>query len=68
MDELDINPPGGSKFKPQEWKTRKELLEQFESSRKKGRGFLQKNYRRSAVEHHLAHVVRGQVDDGADAV
>ena len=41
MDELDINPPGGSKFKPPEWKTREELLEQFESSLKKGRKVLQ---------------------------
>jgi len=42
MDELDINPPGGSKFKPQEWKTRRDLLEQFEASLKKGRDVLQK--------------------------
>ncbi len=31
MDEIDINPPGGSKFKPPEWKTRKEL---FSSSKR----------------------------------
>jgi len=42
MDELDINPPGGSKFKPQPWKTRKDLLEQFEASLKNGREVLQK--------------------------
>jgi uncharacterized damage-inducible protein DinB len=42
MDELDINPPGGSKFRPQDWKTRGELLEQFENSLKKGREVLQK--------------------------
>ena len=42
MDELDINPPGGPKFKPQSWKTRKELLEQFEASLKKGREVLEK--------------------------
>jgi len=42
MDELDINPPGGAKFKPQPWKTRKDLLEQFEASLKKGREVLQK--------------------------
>lgn len=41
QDELDINPPGASKYKPQEWKTRKELLEQFENSLKKGREVLQ---------------------------
>jgi hypothetical protein len=34
LDELDINPPGGSKFRPPEWKTRSELLEQFESQPK----------------------------------
>jgi uncharacterized damage-inducible protein DinB len=42
MDELDINPPGSPKFRPQEWKTRSELLEQFENSLKKGREVLQK--------------------------
>src|SRR5215475_13284472 len=42
IDELDINPPGGPKFKPQPWTTRKELLEQFEASLKKGREVLQK--------------------------
>src|ERR1700750_1293418 len=41
MDELDINPPGGSKYKPQEWKTRKDLLDQFDASLKKGREVLQ---------------------------
>ena len=41
-DELDINPVGGPKFSPQEWKTRRELLEQFEASLKKGREVLQK--------------------------
>ena len=42
MDEIDINPPDGSKFKPPEWKTRQELLQQFEESLKKGREALQK--------------------------
>ena len=42
MDELDINPPGGPKYRPQEWKTRRDLLEQFEASLKKGREVLQK--------------------------
>jgi len=41
MDEIDINPPGGPKFKPQPWKTRNDLLEQFEDSLKKGREALQ---------------------------
>jgi uncharacterized damage-inducible protein DinB len=40
MDELDINPPGGPKFVPKEWKTRTELLGQFEASVKKGREVL----------------------------
>jgi uncharacterized damage-inducible protein DinB len=42
MDELDINPPGGPKFKPQDWKTRRDLVEQFEASLRKGREVLQK--------------------------
>jgi hypothetical protein len=42
IDEFDINPPGGSKFRPPEWKTRQELLSQFEASLKKGREVLQK--------------------------
>jgi len=42
LDELDINPPGGSKYKPQEWNTRRDLLEQFEASLKKGREALLK--------------------------
>jgi uncharacterized damage-inducible protein DinB len=42
LDELDINPAGGPKFKPQPWKTRRDLLEQFEASLKKGREVLQK--------------------------
>jgi uncharacterized damage-inducible protein DinB len=41
MDEVDINPPGGSKFKPEPWKTRQDLLQQFEASLKKGREILQ---------------------------
>jgi uncharacterized damage-inducible protein DinB len=42
MDELDINPPGGSKYKPAEWRTRGELLEQFENSLRRGREVLSK--------------------------
>lgn len=41
VDELDINPPGGSQYRPPAWKTRKELLDQFEASLKKGRQVLQ---------------------------
>jgi uncharacterized damage-inducible protein DinB len=42
MDELDINPQGGPKFKPQDWKTRQDLIQQFEASLKKGREVLQR--------------------------
>ena len=42
MDEVDINPPGGPKFAPQPWKTRQELLQQFEASLQKGKEILQK--------------------------
>ena len=41
LDELDINPPGGSKYRPQEWRTRRDLLDQFEASLKRGREVLQ---------------------------
>jgi len=41
LDELDIDPPGGSKFRAPEWKTRKELLDSFEAALKKGREVLQ---------------------------
>jgi uncharacterized damage-inducible protein DinB len=42
MDEIDINPAGGSKFKTQPWKTRQDLLQQFEASLQKGKEILQK--------------------------
>jgi uncharacterized damage-inducible protein DinB len=48
MDEVDINPPGGSKFKPEPWKTRQDLLQQFEASLKKGREILE-----STSDDHL---------------
>jgi uncharacterized damage-inducible protein DinB len=41
MDELDINPVDGPKFRPPAWKTRQELIQQFETSLKKGREVLQ---------------------------
>ncbi len=41
MDEVDINPVGGPKFSPQPWTTRRDLLDQLESSLKKGREVLQ---------------------------
>jgi len=40
MDELDINPPGGSQYRPPVWKTRRDLLDQFEASLKRGREVL----------------------------
>ena len=40
MDELDINPPGGSRYRPPEWKTRSDLLAQFDASLEKGRQVL----------------------------
>lgn len=48
MDELDINPPGGSRFRPPDWKTRKELLAQFESSLEKGQKVL-----KETTDNHL---------------
>ena len=48
MNELDINPPGGPKFRPPEWKTRGDLLDQFEASLKKGREVLEKT-----TDNHL---------------
>jgi uncharacterized damage-inducible protein DinB len=47
-DELDINPAGGSQYRPQPWKTRRELLDQFEASLKKGREVL-----RNTNDDHL---------------
>lgn len=40
-DELEINPPGGPQHRPPQWKTRADLLAQFEASLKKGRETLQ---------------------------
>ena len=42
VDELDINPPGGSTYKPPQWQTSRDLLDVFEASLKKGRDVLQK--------------------------
>jgi uncharacterized damage-inducible protein DinB len=50
VDELDINPPGGPKFKPQAWTTRRELLDQFEASLRKGREVLA-----ATTDDHLFH-------------
>jgi len=40
MDELDIHPPGGPQNRPEEWKTRQDLVKQFEASLEKGRKAL----------------------------
>ena len=48
MDELDINPPGGPKFKPPDWKTRADLLVLFEKSLQKGREVL-----KNTTDDHL---------------
>ena len=49
-DELDIAPVDGPKFKPPEWKTRADLLEQFEASLQKARSVLQ-----STTDDRLLH-------------
>jgi hypothetical protein len=67
MDELDINPPGGSKFKPQEWKTRRDLLEQFEASLKKGRDVLQKTTDDRLAQNQVARAGRRQADARASS-
>jgi len=41
MDEIDINPVGGSKFKTEPWKTREDLLRQLDASLQKGKQILQ---------------------------
>jgi len=48
MDELDINAPGGPQFRPPAWKTRRDLIQQFESSLKKGREVLE-----NTTDEHL---------------
>ncbi len=42
IDEIDVNPPGGPKFAPPPWKTRQDLLQQFEASLQEGKEILQK--------------------------
>jgi uncharacterized damage-inducible protein DinB len=59
MDELDISPAGGSKFRPQEWKTRRELLDQFEASLKKGLEVLQQT-----TDDHLLNTNWRMLDAG----
>jgi uncharacterized damage-inducible protein DinB len=59
MDELDINPPGGPKFKPPGWKTRGELLDQFEASLKKGREVL-----RGTTDNHLLNTTWRMLSGG----
>ena len=42
MDEVDINPGKDSGVKPPEWRTKAELMGQFEASMKKGREALER--------------------------
>jgi uncharacterized damage-inducible protein DinB len=48
LDEIDINPPDGPRFQPPDWKTRQELVRQFEESLKRGREAL-----RNTTDDHL---------------
>ena len=50
QDEIDINPKDGPKHQPPGWKTRQDLIQQFEESLKKGREALQKTN-----DDHLLH-------------
>jgi uncharacterized damage-inducible protein DinB len=47
-NELDLNPPGGSRFKPAESTTTRELLQALDDSVAKGRGAL-----RNTTDEHL---------------
>jgi uncharacterized damage-inducible protein DinB len=40
QDELDLNPPGGSSFRPGEWKTTRDLVQMLEDSAEKARAAL----------------------------
>lgn len=62
LDEGDINPPRGPKFKPQEWKTHSDLLQQFEVSLKAARSCRKQPT--IICEHKVAHVGGGQVVEG----
>ena len=62
-DELDINPPGGPRFRPEGWTKRSDLLRQFENSLKKGREGPAKDNGRSSLEYEMAHAVRRQADE-----
>ena len=49
-DELDIKPASGPTHTPPEWKTRRDLLQQFDASLEKGREVL-----RQTSDDHLLH-------------
>jgi uncharacterized damage-inducible protein DinB len=49
QDELDLNPPGGNKYKPREWKTTRDLLDTLEESVAQARGALA-----ATTDEHLA--------------
>ncbi|HXB57908.1 MAG TPA: DinB family protein [Vicinamibacteria bacterium] len=40
QSELDLNPPGGSTYRPQEWSTTRELLQALDESTARGRDAL----------------------------
>jgi uncharacterized damage-inducible protein DinB len=42
QDELDLNPPGGSGYKPLAWSTNRELVQAFEDSHQKGEDALRR--------------------------
>jgi uncharacterized damage-inducible protein DinB len=48
QDELDLNPPGGSAYKPPAWRTTRELLQAHDESVAKGREAL-----RNTTDEHL---------------
>jgi uncharacterized damage-inducible protein DinB len=60
QDELDIDPPGGSKYRPQEWATTRELLQALDASVVQGRDAL-----KNTTDEHLTTpwrlLVGGQV-------
>src|ERR1700739_4591089 len=51
QDELDLDPPGGSRPKPQEWRTRRDLLDTLEGNVAKAREALAK----TTDDHLLTH-------------
>jgi uncharacterized damage-inducible protein DinB len=61
QDELDLNPPGGSKFKPSAANTRRELLEAFDDSVAQAREALRKETDEHLTTTRWRLLVAGQV-------